>query len=67
MKKRIYIVTDTNNPDDGVHLVRAASQSQAVDKVVNDRYHVRVATQNDIVSALSAGTKVEDAKPEPQD
>lgn len=59
---RIYIVADTANPNDGIHLVRAATQAQAVNKVVSDRYSVRVASQDDIVAALSGGVKVVDAK-----
>lgn len=60
---RIYRVTDLSAAS-GFSLVRAASQSQAVSTVVNRRYTVRTATQDDIVEGLTAGVPVLDAKPE---
>lgn len=65
MSKRIYRVTDTHAKD-SVSLVRATSQSQAVNAVVGDRYDVAVASQDDIVQAMQAGVAVVDAKPEQQ-
>ncbi len=58
MATRIYKVTYNNN----AVLVRASTRSQAVSHVAGKEMAVAVATQDDIVNALQAGAKVEDAK-----
>lgn len=56
-KSRIYAVADGST----VALVRAVSPSQAITHITRARYSVRVASQDDIVSAVSAGGAVADA------
>lgn len=54
---RIYLVTDkaTKKP----RLVRASHPAPALRHVADDAFTVRVATQDDLVAAFEAGTKVE--------
>ena len=52
---RIYIV---NGPS-GTRLVRATVPSQAIFHVAQGEYKAAVATQDDLVEALSKGVKVE--------
>ena len=54
--ERIYVVNDDKG---GVRLVNASMRSQALSHVANSVFSVRVASQQDLVTALSGGTKVE--------
>jgi hypothetical protein len=59
--KRIYLVGTGQH----VRLVRAPNRAQALAHVARSTIAVSVATQNDLVKMLTAGTKVEDvAQPE---
>jgi hypothetical protein len=55
--QRIYIVGTGN----GVRLVRAAHRAQALSHAARSVMNVKVATQDDLVMALSEGIKVENA------
>lgn len=55
-QSRIYLV---GTPDNQVRLVRATVRSQALTHVANHLFTVRVATQDDMVAALTSGVKVE--------
>ena len=57
MSKRIYIVNGGEQP----RLVRAGSRSAAISHVVRTPYTAAVASQDDIVTALGQGIRVEDA------
>lgn len=57
MSKRIYRVISAN----GDKLVRASSQAQAIRHVVTNTYTAKVATQDDLISMLESGMKVDDA------
>lgn len=57
MSKRIYIVNGGEQP----RLVRAGSRSAAISHVVKTTYTAAVASQDNIVTALGQGIKVEDA------
>jgi hypothetical protein len=57
--RRIYLVE--NKAAEEQHLVRAASQAQALGHVVRNDIDVRVATQDDLVALAGNGTKVEEA------
>lgn len=52
---RIYLV---NGPT-GSRLVKASVASQAITHVAKSEFSVKVASQDDLVEALSNGTKVE--------
>ncbi len=54
--KRIYLVA---TPDGTIRLVNASLRQQALSHVANSMFTVRVASQQDLVSALSKGTPVE--------
>jgi len=54
--QRIYSVIP---PYGDVRLVKAISRSQALSHVANSLFSIRVATQEDLVHALSNGIKVE--------
>lgn len=58
MSDRIYIV---RNGAGDPRLVRAANQAQALRHIVKP-YTAEVASQDDLVAAISRGVKVEDAK-----
>jgi hypothetical protein len=59
-EKRTYLVLDKgSNPPVG-RLVKTISTQRAVAHVVGERYDVRVATQDDLIYALTAGVKVEE-------
>lgn len=60
---RIYKVVDLTD-DSKPHLVRANTAAQAVRYVVRSQFRAYVATQDDLVDGLTAGTKVEDATKE---
>ena len=53
---RIYLVTNT---DGAVRLVKAAVPSQAITHVAKQIFSARIASQDDLVEALSAGIRVE--------
>jgi hypothetical protein len=55
MATRIYIVTGPT----GTRLVKAAAPSQAITHVAKSEFNARVASQDDLVQALSNGVKVE--------
>ena len=57
---RIYIITQAEK----WRLVRASHPSQALMHVAKDLLSVRVASQDDIVAALTLGVKVEDVSKE---
>ena len=53
---RIYFVTST---DGAIRLVKATVASQAITHAAKSAFTVRVASQDDLVLALSNGIKVE--------
>jgi hypothetical protein len=55
MATRIYIVTGPT----GTRLIKAAAPSQAITHVAKSEFDARVASQDDLVEALSRGIKVE--------
>lgn len=57
--QRIYLVT-TN--DGKKRLVKATQRQQALSHVANSLFTVRVASQDDLVEALTSGTEVENYK-----
>ncbi len=59
--QRIYIV-GSNDPAHPVRLVKATVRQQALTHVAQTLFTVRVATQDDLVKALSDGVKVENAR-----
>jgi len=64
MAERIYIV---HGPQ-GTRLVKASLRQQALSHVANSVFNVHVATQDDLVQALTTGTKVEQYRaPEQQE
>jgi hypothetical protein len=64
MAGRIYTVC--NRATGVVRLVRAAHPTRALSHVASTAYDVRVAEQDDIVDAMTAGTKVEVAGMDPE-
>lgn len=58
---RIYHVTE--NGTGKYRLIRAVSQAQAIRYAAQTSFGARVATQDDIVFAMSNGTAVENAGP----
>lgn len=61
---RIYIVREVFEKEPAARLVRAISQAQALKHVAEKRYLVDVANQEEIVSQMSKGVEVEDARAE---
>ena len=57
--QRIYLV---GTPSGETRLVRASVRSQALSHVANSMLTLRVATQDDLVEAISKGCSVENAK-----
>ena len=55
MAERIYIVTSAQ----GTRLVKANLRQQALSHVASTEYTVRVASQDDLVEQIKAGTKIE--------
>lgn len=53
--KRIYIVFTK----EGVRLVKATVRQQALSHVANSLFNIRVASQDDLVDAMSEGVKIE--------
>ena len=58
MAERIYIV----NSNQGTRLVKANLRQQALSHVANSTFTVRVATQDDLVKQITAGTPIEQYK-----
>lgn len=58
---RIYIV-GSNDPAFPIRLVKASIRQQALSHVAQSLFTVRVASQDDLVNALSKGVKIENAK-----
>lgn len=56
MAERIYIVTGTQ---EGARLVKANLRQQALAHVASTEFSVRVATQDDLVNQIRAGTPIE--------
>lgn len=57
--RRIYLVRDTTTGD--FRLIRAGNQAQAIRFVAGDRFDGRLASQDDLIGAITAGVKVEEA------
>ena len=55
MAERIYIVRNAH----GARLVKANLRQQALSHVAATEYTVRVASQDDLVEQIKAGTKIE--------
>ena len=63
--QRIYLV---GTPSGDIRLVKASVRSQALSHVANSMLTLRVASQDDLVEAISKGCAVENAKsPEQMD
>jgi len=61
MDPRIYTVRDEDAPDALPRLVRATHPTHARRHVLRRPLVVEIASQEDLVAAISAGVKVEDA------
>jgi len=61
---RIYKVTNKAGITQGI---RAATQAQAIRHAARGEYKAAVASQDDIVSMMSAGVKIEEAGKEQDD
>ena len=57
--QRIYIV---GTPNGETRLVRASIKQQALSHVANSTFTVRVASQDDLVQAVTSGVAVENYK-----
>jgi hypothetical protein len=63
--QRIYLV---GTPDNKVRLIKASVRQQAVSYVANNMLTVRVASQDDLVKALTEGVEIEQYRqPEQQE
>jgi hypothetical protein len=58
---RIYLV-GSSDPAFPVRLVKASIRQQALSHVAQSLFTVRVASQEDLIKALSSGIKVENAR-----
>ena len=58
MAERIYIV----HSNQGTRLVKASLRQQALSHVANSEFNIRVASQDDLVAQITAGTKIEQYK-----
>ena len=56
MAERIYIVFGTQ---EGARLVKASLRQQALSHVASTEFNIRVATQDDLVNQIKAGTVIE--------
>jgi len=64
MAERIYIVQSNQ----GTRLIKANLRQQALSHAANSTFTVRVASQDDLVKQLTAGTKIEQYRaPEQQE
>jgi hypothetical protein len=61
MSQRIYLV-GSNDPSIPSRLVKATTPSQAIAYVAKQILNVKVASQDDLVNALTQGVKVETFK-----
>ena len=59
MAERIYIVRNIH----GARLVKANLRQQALAHVASTEFSVRVATQDDLVNQIRAGTPIEQYRP----
>lgn len=66
MTKRIYTVTDLQNPSEPVRLISAATPASAIGHASRNRFAAKVATQADLVKAVKAGIEVENSDEEPE-
>jgi phosphopantetheine adenylyltransferase len=57
--QRIYLVTTNDGKE---RLVKATQRQQALSHVANSLFTVKVASQDDLVKALTSGTQVEQYK-----
>jgi hypothetical protein len=65
MAERIYIVYGSQ---EGTRLVKASLRQQALNHVASTEFNIRVATQDDLVEQITAGTKIEQYRaPEQQE
>lgn len=55
-QQRIYLV---GTPDNKIRLIRATLRQQALSHVANTLLTVRVASQDDLVKALTSGVEIE--------
>jgi hypothetical protein len=62
-EERIYIVCGSDN---NVRLVRATSRHQALIHVAQTSFVVRMASQDDLITAITNGVKVENYHPPEQ-
>ena len=58
-QQRIYLV---GTPDNKIRLIKASLRQQAVSHVANTMLTVRVASQDDLVKALTDGVQIEQYK-----
>lgn len=58
---RIYMVSDKRQPDGEKRLVRAANVAQARNHVARDSLACAVASQEDLVTLVGNGTRIESA------
>jgi len=56
MAERIYIVFGSQ---EGARLVKASLRQQALSHVANSTFTIHVASQDDLVAQITAGTKIE--------
>lgn len=63
MTTRIYCITDKANGNP--RLVQAGHRAQALSYIAQRELRVRVATQGDIVNAMSTGAEIENARLDP--
>lgn len=63
MSQRIYSVT---TPEGKIRLVRASVKQQALAHVAKSTFTVSVASQDELIKAITAGAKVEDFAAEPE-
>jgi len=59
--QRIYLI-GSSDPAFPVRLVKATVRQQALTHVAQSLFTVRVASQDDLVKALTAGVKIENAR-----
>lgn len=56
--KRIYLVKDVQSQE--LFLVKAPTQATAIRAIVTLRYSAHVATQDELISLIQMGTKVQE-------
>lgn len=60
-ENRIYLVTEANAGQSVERLVRAGSQSQALNAVIHPRFSVTKASTDDVVRLMGSGEKVHES------